>query len=101
MAAGPKAAIRCGQGRTKVGLGRGRGSLGGELRCPTEGGPTDDDPQQERDRDLELSQTLVMDERAGNDVGQQPGLGDDQQGGEAPDDHGHHQIGPSRPGIVE
>ena len=52
-------------------------------------------------RDLELSQTLVVDECAGNDVGQQPGLGDDQQGGQDTDGHGHHQIAPSGPGIVE
>ena len=75
--------------------------MGSSLGQPGQERPADHGRGQKEDRSPQGGQRPVVDERIGDDGGDQPGLGDDQQGSCATDDDGENEEAPGGRGVVQ
>ncbi len=95
-ALGPQRGDVLQQRRPQLALRAGRASISQHVTSPGDGGAGEHDAQQRLQRETKGSDTPTPAERAGDHIGQQPGLGDDQQRSDPAQDDQSHEEWPGR-----
>ena len=89
------------EGRAKFGLRLRRRAVRSTLGRPHREGATGDGGQQQRHGQPELLEVLVLDERPGDDLGEEPCLGKDQEGGQRAEADGEGHEGARGSGVAK